>query len=76
MAKNIMLAFVSVVSAFRVKNPVAYEKIQGAPYDSIQTNESAIVYVERMLKKNSLSKILMILLKAKQNLARLHIWNF
>lgn len=60
MGKNIMLAFVSVVSAFRVKNPVNYSDIQGKPYTSIQTNESAIVYVERMLKDDSLSKIFLI----------------
>lgn len=56
MGKNIMLAFVSVVSAFRVKNPVNYLDIQGKPY----TSESAIVYVERMLKDDSLSKIFLI----------------
>lgn len=55
-----MLAFVSVVSPFRIKNPVDYENIQGAPYTSIQTNESAVVYVARMLKENSLSKIFLI----------------
>lgn len=60
MTKNIMLAFVSLVDALRVKNPVPYKNIQGAPYDSIQTNESAVVYVERMLKENSLSKIFLI----------------
>ncbi len=60
MEKTIMLAFVSVVSPFRIKNPVNYENIQGEPYTSIQTNESAVVYVERMLKKNSLSKIFLI----------------
>ena len=60
MEKNIMLAFVSVVSEFRIKNPIFYEDIQGKPYNSIQTNESAIVYVERMLKENSLSKIFLI----------------
>ena len=49
--KNRMLAFVSTVSAFRIKNPVVYKNIQGAPYTAIQTNESAVVYVERMLKK-------------------------
>lgn len=62
MAKNIMLAFVSVVSDYRLKNPIYYKDIQGAPFSAIQTNESAIAYVERMLNKKSdtLSKIFLI----------------
>ena len=55
-----MIAFVSPVSEKFLNNPLEYKDIQGQPYFSIQTNESAIVYVERMLKKNSLSKIFLI----------------
>lgn len=60
MAKNIMLAFVSPVSAYYLSNPITYADIQGRPYTAIQTNESAIVYVERMLGAQSLSKIFLI----------------
>ncbi len=60
MAKNIMLAFVSVVNEVYLKNPIVYPDIKGAPYSSIQTNESAVVYVERMLGSDSLSKIFFI----------------
>ena len=61
MAKNIMLAFVSLVSPRYLSNPITYPDIQGRAYTAIQTNESAIVYVERMLgDKNSLSKIFLI----------------
>lgn len=60
MAKNIMLAFVSPVSAYYLSNPIPYADIQGRPYTAIQTNESAIVYVERMLDAQSLSKIFLI----------------
>ena len=59
MAKNIMLAFVSVVTR---ETTIDYPAIQGAPYSAIQTNESAVVYVERKLNResNSLSKIFLI----------------
>ncbi len=62
MEKHIMLAFVSTVNPNYMKNPVPYSDIQGKSYDAIQTNESAIVYVERMLeaKGDSLSKIFLI----------------
>ena len=60
MFKNIMLAFVSPVNPMYINNPITYQNIQGQPYTSIQTNESAIVYIERMLGKDSLSKIFLI----------------
>lgn len=61
MEKNIMLAFVSPVLPHSLSKPINYPDVQGAPYQAIQTNESAIVYVERMLgKNNSLSKIFLI----------------
>ena len=58
MEKNLMLAFVSPVNPFYLREPINYE-IFGRPYSAIQTNEAAIVYVERMLE-NSLSKIFLI----------------
>lgn len=62
MAKEIMLAFVSPVNPFSLNKPINYPDIQGRPYTAIQTNESAIVYVERMLEQEnlSLSKIFLI----------------
>ena len=60
MAKNILLAFVSPVSPHYLSEPIPYPNIQGRPYNAIQTNESAIVYVERMLGAKSLSKIFLI----------------
>lgn len=61
MAKNIMLAFVSPVNARSLSDPIDYPDVQGRPYKAIQTNESAIIYVERMLgENNSLSKIFLI----------------
>ena len=60
MTKNIMLAFVSPVSAFSLSKPIEYPDIYGRPYTAIQTNESAIVYVQRMLSAESLSKIFLI----------------
>lgn len=60
MEKNVMLAFVSPVSARSLKEPINYPDIQGRPYEAIQTNESAIVFVQRMLGEESLSKIFLI----------------
>lgn len=60
MVKNIMLAFVSPVSEFPLRKPINYPDIQGRPYTAIQTNESAIVYVSRMLEPQSLEKIFLI----------------
>ena len=62
MEKHIMLAFVSPVSPNFADREIIYPDIQGRQYAAIQTNESAIVYVERMLggQKNSLSKIFLI----------------
>ena len=52
--RNIMLAFVSVVSQYRLQNPINYPDVQGGEYTAIQTNESAIIFVER---KTPLSQI-------------------
>ena len=60
MAVNIMLAFVSPVSDFYLRNPIKYPDIQGRPYTAIQTNESAIVSVARMLGADSLAQIFLI----------------
>lgn len=61
MEKNIMLAFVSPVSKYYLNNPINYPNIKGRPYTAIQTNEAAIIYVERMLgTKDSLAKIFLI----------------
>ena len=61
MEKNIMLAFVSPVNVRSLNEPIIYPEIQGKAYTAIQTNESAVAYVERMLRpKNSLSKIFLI----------------
>ena len=57
--KHIMLAFVSPVNPRFLSAPILYN-IQGRPYSSIQTNESAIVYIERMLDGDSLSKIFLV----------------
>lgn len=57
-----MLAFVSPVNARSVSEPIRYGDIQGREYAAIQTNESAIVFVERKLEAagESLSKIFLI----------------
>ena len=60
MTTNIMLAFVSPVSAFSLNKPIEYPDIQGRPYTAIQTNESAIVYVARVLGADSLAQIFLI----------------
>ena len=67
MEKNIMLAFVSPVSGYYLSNPITYPDVQGRAYTAIQTNESAIVYVERMLTDNPLAKIFLIASDAVQN---------
>ena len=60
MTNNIMLAFVSPVNVLLLNNPINYPDIQGRPYSAIQTNESAIVCVQRMLGAELLSKIFLI----------------
>ena len=56
-----MLAFVSPVNALSLGEPIIYPDVQGRAYTAIQTNESAIVYVARMLGENdSLAKIFFI----------------
>lgn len=64
MERNIMLAFVSVVSLYRIQNPIIYPDICGKKYISVQTNESAVVFEER---KNPLSKIFLIATNAVKN---------
>ena len=60
MEKNIMLAFVSPVSVVSLNSPIIYSDIGGKSYTAIQTNESAIIYVARMLGASSLAKIFLI----------------
>ena len=59
MEKNIMLAFVSPVNQNSLQAPIVYQ-IHGENYTAIQTNESAIVYVERMLGADSIARIFLI----------------
>ncbi|MBO4401251.1 MAG: hypothetical protein J5809_05340 [Selenomonadaceae bacterium] len=66
MERNIMLAFVSTVSPYSLKSPITY-RIHGAPYTAVQTNESAIVHVERGLGKDSLAQIFLIVTSAVKN---------
>ena len=58
--KNIMLAFVSPVNPKSIENPVQYPDLAGQPYEAIQTNESAIVYMQRKLQDNALDRVLLI----------------
>ena len=58
--KHVMLTFVSPVNARYISEPIVYPDILGQPYRSIQTNESAIVCIERMLRAESLSRIFLI----------------
>ena len=58
--KHIMLAFVSPVSQRSIENPVQYPDLAGRPYEAIQTNESAIVYMQRKLQDNTLDRVLLI----------------
>ena len=57
---NIMLAFVSLVQENNVKEPIYYPDINGKPYTAIQTNESAIIAVQRQLENNPLSSIFLV----------------
>lgn len=65
--KKYSFAFVSVLTPFREKNLILYPDIQGKEYSSIQTNESAIVYLARMLGKDPLSKIFLIVSNKVKN---------
>lgn len=69
MAKDIMLAFVSTVNPRSLSAPIVYPDICGRPYSAIQTNESAIVHVQRMLSDagKSLSKIFLIVSDSVKN---------
>lgn len=64
---HVMLAFVSTVSPRSLKEPIQYSNIQGAPYTAIQTNESAIVHVERGLGEDSLAQIFLIVTSEVKN---------
>jgi len=57
---NIMLAFVSLVQDRNVAEPIDYPDINGEPYTAIQTNESAIIAVQRQLKDNPLSGVFLV----------------
>ena len=52
MEHHIFFAFVSLVNPSYLKDAVHYADLAGKPYDAIQTNESAIVFKERELRKN------------------------
>ena len=57
---NIMLAFVSLVQERNVAEPIHYPDISGQPYTAIQTNESAIIAVQRQLEDNPLSGVFLV----------------
>jgi len=51
MEHHILFAFVSLVTERSVKHPIHYDDLAGEPYTAVQTNESAIVFKERELRK-------------------------
>lgn len=57
---NIILAFVSLVQERNVAEPIYYPNINGKPYTAIQTNESAIIAVQRQLEDNPLSGVFLV----------------
>lgn len=57
---NVMLAFVSLVQEKNINEPIHYADVGGQPYDAIQTNESAIVAVQRQLGENPLSAVFLV----------------
>ena len=61
--KNIMLLFLSDVKPFALKAPKHYE-LWGRSVDCIQTNESAVLYMQEFLQRKTsgegLEKIFMI----------------
>lgn len=57
---NIMLAFVSLVQQRSVDNPIRYWGVGGKPYTAIQTNESAIIAVQRELGDNPLDRVFLV----------------
>ncbi|MBE6100577.1 MAG: hypothetical protein E7200_00505 [Selenomonas ruminantium] len=57
---NIMLAFVSLVQQRSVDNPIRYWGVGGKPYTAIQTNESAIIAVQRELGDNPLDAVFLV----------------
>ena len=50
-----LLTFVSTVSSTFIKSPIPFD-LQGQTYVSIQTNETAIVYMHRYLKNQGLEE--------------------
>ena len=57
---NIMLAFVSLVQQKSIDNPIRYWGVGGKPYTAIQTNESAIIAVQRELGDNPLDAVFLV----------------
>ncbi len=57
---NIMLAFVSLVQQRSIDNPIRYWGVGGKPYTAIQTNESAIIAVQRELGNNPLDAVFLV----------------
>lgn len=57
---NIMLAFVSLVQQRSIDNPIRYWGVGGKPYTAIQTNESAIIAVQRELGDNPLDAVFLV----------------
>lgn len=58
--RNIMLAFVSLVNENSLAKPIRYADLGGKPYIAIQTNESAIIKVQRELGDNPLDGVFLI----------------
>lgn len=57
---NVMLAFVSLVQEKNIKEPIHYSDVGGQPYDAMQTNESAIISIQRQLGNNPLSAVFLV----------------
>lgn len=55
-----MLAFVSLVQQKSIDNPIRYWGVGGKPYTAIQTNESAIIAVQRELDDNPLDAVFLV----------------
>lgn len=67
MEKNIMVAFVSIVSMKSVDMPVEYDDVHGLPYVAVQTNESAVAWLERAYAANPLDRIFLIVSNEVKN---------
>ena len=57
---NIMLAFVSLVQDRNIAEPIHYSDVVGQPYTAIQTNEAAIIAVQRQLADNPLAGVFLV----------------